>query len=268
MTQYVQLVYNVSPNLHKAFATKYVPELFAAIQQNILGSPTNNVRNMGKDKIDLILNLMKQVLQRCYSPSQASSLTEDFGFQIALQLFNSDFLERKLQGIKHIQDFLKSNKVRSYISNNQRDEINKLAGIFQKNSIFEKLYTSNSHHLIQVSETFLTFMINNDLIGPKELEILWQAIEKTDLEIQLAIYSLLKERYHSLNAQQISFIVDKFMSKDVSTLTKDSLKFLSEITNFEVNVSDKAFVDLQEYFWKVVHFYDAEQGTKILECAI
>lgn len=126
MTQYVQLVYNVSPNLHKAFATKYVPELFAAIQQNILGSPTNNVRNMGKDKIDLILNLMKQVLQRCYSPSQASSLTEDFGFQIALQLFNSDFLERKLQGIKHIQDFLKSNKVRSYISNNQRDEINKL----------------------------------------------------------------------------------------------------------------------------------------------
>ena len=84
--------------------------------------------------------------------------------RVALMCFNSDFLERKLQGLKQIQKILQDAKYAA--GQQQHYSIDQLSAWVDQNHIFEKLYGAQGHiQLIQRSGDFLKFMINENMLS-------------------------------------------------------------------------------------------------------
>jgi ubiquitin carboxyl-terminal hydrolase 34 len=53
---------------------------------------------------------MGMLLKRVYSLKEKTEMIDKLEMKIALKCFNSDFLERKLQGLKSIQELIKRTK--------------------------------------------------------------------------------------------------------------------------------------------------------------
>ena len=88
--------------LHRSFCYEYVPKLWDAVRHNLLHSPDSNLRNFTTQKISDSLNSIGQLLKRVYSLKEKTEMIDKLEMQISLKCFNSDFLERKLQGLKSI----------------------------------------------------------------------------------------------------------------------------------------------------------------------
>ena len=127
--------------------------------------------------------------------------------------FTSDFLERKLQGLKSIIEMTRNIRKHYYKVTHMTLEqmvVFHLKFFFtfflinfflysllikgtwlNSNKIFEILYGVNSHNqLIQRSSDFLKFMINVDFLTKDNLELLWGSTLKGDSELKISIYKV------------------------------------------------------------------------------
>jgi ubiquitin carboxyl-terminal hydrolase 34 len=93
---------NMSEMLHRKFCYDFVPKLWEGVRANLLGTPDSNLRNFTSQKISESLTGMGMLLKRVYSLKEKTEMIDKLEMQVALKCFNSDFLERKLQGLKAI----------------------------------------------------------------------------------------------------------------------------------------------------------------------
>ena len=107
---YSGLVGNCHSVFHREFALEYIPKLKKAAWESVLKSPDSNIRNFSKEKIESITNAFDLLLKRVYSIPEKQEMIETFNLEISLMCFETDFLERKLQGIKSILDIIKQIK--------------------------------------------------------------------------------------------------------------------------------------------------------------
>ena len=96
--------------LQRDFALEYIPKLKEAVWENILKSPDSNIRNFSKEKIEAITSAFDNLLKRVYSIPEKQEMIETLNLEVSVMCFETDFLERKLQGIKAILDIIKSIK--------------------------------------------------------------------------------------------------------------------------------------------------------------
>jgi ubiquitin carboxyl-terminal hydrolase 34 len=132
-------------------------------------------------------------------------MIDKWDMQVALKCFNSDFLERKIQGLKAIQDLIK--KTKDYQVSMQNSDIKFLTiqimvEWLNENRIFETLYVNSSNsHLVQRSAEFFKFMLEEKLVTLNHIGMIWAGVNKGETEHKLAIYKLLKDAYASLDKE-------------------------------------------------------------------
>lgn len=107
---YVSMLGNCHATFHRDFALEYIPKLKKAVWENVLLSPDSNTRNFSKEKIEGIYNAFDLLLKRIYSIPEKQEMIETFNLEVSLMCFETDFLERKLQGIKSILDIIRQIK--------------------------------------------------------------------------------------------------------------------------------------------------------------
>lgn len=107
---YVSLLGNCHAVFHRDFALEYIPKLKKAVWENIIMSPDSNIRNFSKEKIEGICNGFDLLLKRVYSIPEKQEMVETFNLEISLMCFETDFLERKLQGLKSLLEIIKQIK--------------------------------------------------------------------------------------------------------------------------------------------------------------
>lgn len=73
---------NVHPLFYRNFALEYFPKLKEAVFVNILKGPESNVRNFGKNQIELLITAIDVLLKRCFS------LGEKYEVPIYFYIFN------------------------------------------------------------------------------------------------------------------------------------------------------------------------------------
>ena len=107
-------------NLHEVFlrkfANQFLPGFIESTVQNILESPKENLRNLKFKKaiIDDISKNLSLLAKRCMSIGQKNDLIENFNLDVAWMFFNSEFINKKVQGFAMILDILKSIKLEEY----------------------------------------------------------------------------------------------------------------------------------------------------------
>lgn len=163
-------------------------------------------------------------------------MSDKIEMNISLKCFNSDFLERKLQGLKSIQDLMRKNK--DFQMTMQNSDIKFLTTQIivewiNENKIFEGLYVQNTNsHLIQRSSDFLKFMLDEHLVSSQHMEMVWASARRDETEQKLAVYKLLKDVSSSLSKEHLDYLVDRVCEKNATSLTKDDVELLSDLTRY------------------------------------
>jgi len=67
----------------------------------------------------------------------------------------------------------------------------------EENEIFNRLFKSDKYQLIAKAADFFKFMLSESMIDVEHLELLWAQTRKHDMELKLAVYTILKDNFHS-----------------------------------------------------------------------
>ncbi|CAD8206139.1 unnamed protein product [Paramecium octaurelia] len=254
---YMQVLNNIYEMLHKQFVSNYVPALQVAVQNNILQSTDNNLRNFSAQKITDILQSLSNLMKRVYPIQRRSEIIDRFDLDIAFKCFTSDFLERKIQGLKAIQELIKRTK--DLFNSYGMQESQKQAAIqmilewLNEKKIFETLYAgSGNSHLVQRSGEFFKFLIEERMIGIQNLKEIWNSLEKAEYEHKLAIYKLFKDASNSLEKEWLDFLTDEICSRDPKEVNKDELDLLQDIIKSNHKYKEDYIIKCCNYYWNVL----------------
>ena len=175
-------------------------------------------------------------------------MIENFTLKVALLCFKSTILERKIHGLKMIQDIIKSIKYQDYKSITYKE----LGSWLESNNIFDDLYGSASHsQLIQRSSEFLRFLIIEELLTLEHLVIIWRGIDKGDTHTKLSIYKMISDLSMSFNAQSVEFLVERIAEMEISKITKDDIDLLYDLARFSNKGGDFALKALN-FLWRIL----------------
>lgn len=246
---------NMHEMLHRDLCLKFVPRIWVGLQQNILNSPDGNLRNFSGQKIADILIGAGAILKRVYSLKEKQEMTDRFDMDIAFKCFSSEFLERKLQGLKAIQELIK--KTKEYQITMDSSDIKFLSNEIMKEwlaekKIFETLYVNSANsHLVQRSAEFFKFLLEEKIVTQDHIHQMWQSISKGETEHKLAIYKLFKDVSSSLDRDQMEYLMTKVCSRDPPAITKDDIELLQDLTKF--NYKYKEFTQrFADFYWDIL----------------
>lgn len=80
------------------------------MKSNLLNSPEWNIRNFSKEAIEVLQMKLPELLKRVYSIAEKDNMINELLLDIAWTCFDSNFLDKKILGIKLIQDIMKQAK--------------------------------------------------------------------------------------------------------------------------------------------------------------
>lgn len=255
----LEIVHGFNAMLYRGFAEDYMKLLKDAVVENIIESPNNNIRMFTKEKIDGIIKMLQEIVKRAYSCNEQLEIIEKFSLDMAYMCFNSDFLERKLQGIKSIMEIIKEVKYRTKRYENLLDN-DQLCKWISDKGIFEGLYGPNSHaQLIQRSSDFLKFMVNEDFLKKNDLFLIWKNLRNGNKEERLCIYKLLGSVAVYLKFDHIEFLVKRLQELPIESFLKEDIELLYDITKFQSSFNS------MDVYWKLLTNPSNSVSQEVLE---
>lgn len=245
---HLEILNNINPMFYREFAIDFIGQLKDAVIRNVLESPNNNLRNLAKEKIDFVVKMLQELLKRAFPISMQLEIVEKFSLDISFLCFNSDFLERKLQGLKAIMEIMKDVKYRLKKFESLLD-VEVLCRWLNEKQIFEGLYGRDSHaQLIQRSGDFLKFIINEDFFTLENLALIWDSLRKGNVEERLAIYKALSSVSIHFKPDHIEFLVQKLKELPLEQFIKEDIDLLYDITKYQsgastIEIYEKAIIE-------------------------
>ena len=175
-------------------------------------------------------------------------MIETFNLDISLLCFESNFLERKIQGLKSLLEIMKNIKYNNVKFLNTQI----INTIIEKNHLFEKIYGVNGHiELIKRSSDFLKYMINENLITSDQLDIIWASTKTGVTEVKLSIYKVLSEIGLNLKIDQLDFIISKVSEIPPNELIADEIELVYELSRFSLRASSFTKKS-RNFYWNII----------------
>jgi hypothetical protein len=125
---YVDSLAKCQSVLNKGFLLEYLTPLSSAIKKKLLTSGENLYRNVRKDRLDsLISSLMNGLLIRVTPYRERECLKNMLSLELASHLLSLNFLERRIDGAKFIQDLSKTLNTLGFNSQNTSNSAIRIA---------------------------------------------------------------------------------------------------------------------------------------------
>jgi hypothetical protein len=258
------LVGNLYGVMHRNFAYEYIPRLKDAIFGNILKSPDSNIRNFSKDRIDSVINSLDSLLKRCYSIPEKNEVIETFNLQVCLICFEADFLDKKLYGLKNLQEIIKNMRYGTlkYLT---AEVINKFIA---EHNIFDKIFGSKGHvGLVQRSSDFLKYLINESSLDVKDLEQVWNATTKGDMETKLSVYKVLSDISLHFKNDHLSFLIKKISEIPPQDIISDEIELVYELSRYSLKATGFT-KKARDFYWSIILDTEDTYTTEITELTL
>ena len=170
---YMDCLGSAFPLYHRSFAQEYIPKLQAAVELSILNAPEQSIRNVRKERIDGIVKNLDYLLRRVYVYEEKIKAVEKLNLDIALMCLKASFLERRIQGIKILNDIIKG--LRMYGSKAFKPEF--IVEWSRQHGVLEAIFGPKTYHieLIKRSNELIRLLTAEEKITKDELELFWSA---------------------------------------------------------------------------------------------
>lgn len=231
LAHYMECLGRMFPMYHRDFIAKFAPAVKEGVLNAIFNAPEDSIRNIRKEKIEQIVTKLGDILKRIMPYEERTKVLEELNLNIALMCLKSNFLERRIHGIKSLADSLKgikyqrAGKITSEFMLNWLDE----------HKILEVIFDQKNYHvqIIQRSKEILKFLITEDKLSEEQLILFWKGTAFDD-ETRREVYKIIEEVSSSMKSNHVMEFLNKF-------ITDKEVKIIPEAVNciFEMGKSSR-----------------------------
>lgn len=229
LAHYMECLGKVYPMYHRDFIGKFAKEIQEAVQKAILNAPEASIRNVRKEKIESIVSRLEDLLKRVYTYDERERQIAFLNMDITLMCMKSNFLERRIHGIKSLAETLKTLKY---------SKANKITPEYmhewlEKHKILELIFDQKNYHvqIIQRSKEILKFLIVENKLTEEQLNLFWKATEFDD-ETRREMYKIIDEASTPMQSHHVMQFLDKFTAEKDAKIIPEAVNCIYEMGKF------------------------------------
>lgn len=224
----------IYPFYHKKFAKKYVQMVINAASNYLLTASEGQVRNFSKDKVDLLCSHFENLYKRILTIEQKNERMDLFSLSFAYKCFQSQYLERRIQGLKVIVELTKGCKY----PQTRTIRSNAMTLWLREHAILEGIFGPQSHtQLIQRSGELIHLLLTENAFEQKLLQMIWSIADKTDEDSKMTVYKVISENASFFRAEHLEFLVEKISALPFDRLLKEEIELVHDLTKFPLKAS-------------------------------
>lgn len=214
---------------HKDYLNDIAEILYSFSKKYLEDLSSGDGKHIRKEILDIITKVLKILSHIDSKNNHFLHELEDFSITCSIKFLKSTSLDKRIQAIKTLVDIIKTSKA-------DKDKSIRVLKIIEEHKVFNEIFGANSHiQLINKSQELLEIMIQEDKLSDNELEIIWNATNKGDLEGKLAILKLLQYLSKLMKPNhQNSLLKNIFNTKPVD-LINDEIELLIELSSNSQN---------------------------------
>jgi ubiquitin C-terminal hydrolase len=261
---YVEAIANISAILSKPFAATFVSRFANAVFETVLAFSDVEMRYLSKEIMDSLLENLERIMRRGMQRNDVGTAMEKFSLDSALRRFQSQVIERKINGLSFIAS--KATRIRRAYSNVNMDFGDKgywisspkvLTQWIQENHIIEDIFHSKDPHieLIKRSGEILKFLCSEKALTTGFLNDLWNSILK-----YLMLDSLSTEEQKTSDAMlKVLEEIAPLLDDDQSSLL---LQLISKVPAHRLNSS---LIDICREFSRTSALRSSDLAVKVVD---
>ena len=230
------------PYLHK----DYFVENYTIIKESLLNYINNlkdkEMRNLPKDLIDIVSNLLYKVgvYNEATSPENGDKkemidLHDVITLTLSMKTIKTSIFDRRLQGIKALNEFIDKNQSKKDISK-------KIVELIKKNEIISEIFGANYHsQIISKSNEIIKLLLLENELNEDEMKLIWSCTKRGDLEAKLTILNLLSELAPHLKENYIEMLLNSIKSNVDEKQNKQEIELVFKLStqyNNEKNIEN------------------------------
>jgi ubiquitin carboxyl-terminal hydrolase 34 len=128
---------------HKDFIVEYGPQFVSVCKRRMKEAPEKSLRDVRREKIDAIIKSVDNLQRRLIQKEEREKETEVLRLEVSLMCLKSNYLERRIQGIRDLNQIIKNNRMMSIKSFTPHFLIEWM----QTNEVFNILFDTKKTHL-------------------------------------------------------------------------------------------------------------------------
>ena len=152
---------------HKAFMEEFGARIANSIKARLLGSSDKTLRDVRKEQIDTILKAIGGVQARIMDKEASTKELEIFKLEMCKKCLESEFLERRIQGIRDLNTIIKNNTV----FNSKQFEASFLVEWMTTHNVFNIIWVARRTHaqLVERSSDIFRLLLKEKLLTQEYL---------------------------------------------------------------------------------------------------
>lgn len=238
----------LAPFYHRSFCLEFIPKLIDSAMEYLLNASDSQVRGFSKEKIAAICGHFEALYKRLYTIQGKNEKMEKFNLSYALKCFQSQYLERRIQGLRAILDVLKTSKspqIRTISPST-------LSKWILSNRILEGIFGPQSHvQLVQRSGDILQLLLLEDALNLRYLQLIWSVSDRNDEDAKLAVYRVLSDNACFLLSTHMDYLIDRISFIPPGQLIKEDIDLIHSFTKFPLRAGP-VLVKASELLWKTL----------------
>ena len=235
-------ILNISlPYLHKTYLLDNYTTITQSALKYIDNLSSNEIRNLKKEISDIIIEVISKIQFRlCINnnsnnntSNNSFNIVDEFTMKIIIKMINSSIFDKRLHGVKLLNDYLKSNKDNDVI-------VTSVLQLMKHNNIIQEIFGVNSHsQIIAKSTDIIAVILERNFLSPDELMLILSGTQKGDLDGKLTILNILKELSHLFSHEQRQTILCfVYEHVDTSNIKEKEIELICNLSQSSNNNDD------------------------------
>ena len=199
-------------------------------------------------------------LQNRFLNKEAAKIDQQvFRLELCKKCLESEFLERRIQGIRDLNQVISAN---SY--GDKQFDPQFLVKWMTDHKVFDTLWMARSTHaqLVERSNDIWRFLLYERQIQDEHLNMFWSLSETS--EYKKAVYKIITDTSFYLHQPQIEFMFSKITNTPVKSLDMSDFDLLSEIGKHCID--QKLKDGLSDFFWRIISESDSYSDEIVETC--
>ena len=160
------------------------------------------MRDVRREKIESIIKSIDNFQRRLVSKDEREKLTEVLRLEVSLMCLKSNYLERRIQGIRELNQIIKNQRM---YSANKNFTSQFLIEWMQNNGVFQILFDTKRTHLqlVQRTSDILKLLLQENMLSQEHMDAFWSLAKSSDYKFE--VYKIINECSFYFRQEHIDF---------------------------------------------------------------
>ncbi|CAD8066392.1 unnamed protein product [Paramecium primaurelia] len=255
LANYMSAIGNIHAQLFRSFCQEYVPKL-QSMRQILLHSDEQTLRNMGREKMNLIIQAFKVLLDRIMNEDQRREWLQKLSLEFVQICFNCNFLDKKIMGLKLLTDMLKQ------ASNDKCPET--ILQWIDSENIMETLFHHNTHlQLLERTKDLIRIYLNIDnAFTAKHMSMIWELMQQNDNELRPIIFKLINEIAFTMRDYHVIYFMQQIKELKQDQILIEHVQLLFEMNRYQIKNQELICMTIDN-LWRIIEYAGQSQKQSL-----